>query len=541
MTDISASVWFKNKKYIIDLSIISLTGLLIFSQSLNIYFLSDNITHIQQAWNNLINTDYYYFRPVAVLTLILDKFIWGMNPAGFHLTNLLLHLLNSVLVYLLAARIFNTRFVSVSAALLFLLHPIHSMDIFWISGRTDMVCSIFYLLSLIYFIDYLKFGNKKQLIFSTVHFALALLAKEMAISLPLIITLYLFLDFHGALKQKITYALRRSGVFYITAFLFLIIKFIFNEDVLENAMHINTNPVHLAKNIAAYLGLLVIPGGHIEIAALLKENPIIFILLSSAALVLFILAIRFWWTEKFLVFSILFILITILPVTRLLMRWYLYIPSIGFVLALAFLLNKINWTRFKIKYINSVLLLSILVIYTLFLMLEQKRWVKAGELAEKVSSDIAQIIKTSNLHECQVLNLPTELEETPVLGYGFEGYMRFRLQQDFDYQENVHINVAAHVSLAGNSDIEKMSVGNISDDEYRISLDGSDSFFVFPFNPAIISQSEKIHSGMVLTDSLTVLEIEQLNKRNEAVVLKVKNLRKEQAVIYFSRGKILQN
>jgi hypothetical protein len=366
---------------------------------------------------------------------------------------------------LLAERIFDSRFISISAAALFLLHPIHSMDIFWISGRTDMVCSIFYLLSLIYFIDYLKSGMKKHLGFSIILFALALFAKEMAISLPLIMTLLLFLDIEGTFKKKIVHAFKRSSVFYLTAFLFLTVKFFLHEDVLQNVVHSNINPVHLAKNIAAYLGLLIIPGGHIEIGAFLKENPFVFVLLSLVVLILFILMIRMWWQEKFLVFSILFIVISILPAARLLMRWYLYIPSVGFVLALSFLINKINLTRFKLKYISLIALLLILVIYTFFLMSEQKRWIQAGQLAEKVSSDIAHVIKAGKLHECQVLNLPAELAETPVLGYGFEGYMRYRLQQDFDYQSKVSIIAATHVSLARMGDLEKMHVSKISGKE----------------------------------------------------------------------------
>jgi hypothetical protein len=524
MADLNPPVRLRNKQYLIDLSIISVVGLLIFYKSLDIYFLGENISHIQAAWSNLTNTDYYYLRPVAVFTFILDQLVWGMNPTGYHLTNLIFHLLNSILVYSLAGRIFDNRFISLSSALLFLLHPIHSTDIFWISGRTDMVCSIFYLLSLISFIDYYKSGVKKQLVYSIIHFTLALFAKEMAISLPLIITLYLFVDSQATFKQKFIYALRKSGAFYLCVFLFFAIKFILQADVLENVVHSNLDPVHLTKNIAGYLGLLIIPGGHIEIAGFLKTYPLFFFISSAATLILLVLAIRLWWTEKFLIFSILFILITILPVSRLLMRWYLYIPSIGFVLALSFLISKMGIPRLKMKYISSMLLLLVLLIYTPFLIFEQMRWVHAGQLAEKISTDIAQTIKTYDLHNLQVLNLPTELEETPVLGYGFEEHMRYRLRHDFDHQRDVKIDVAAHVSLARESDLNRMHVRKISENEYRILINESDSFFIFPLNPAIFSQREKIYSGMVLSDSLKVIQIGDLNTRNEVVSLQVKSL-----------------
>ena len=140
--------------------------------------------------------------------------------------------------------------------------------------------------------------------------------------------------------------------------------------------------------------------------------------------------------------------------------------------------------------------------------------------------------------KCQILNLPAELAETPVLGYGLEQYINYRLETDFDHCKRIEITAATHISLAGKDDLNLMRVENIARSQYRLMLEGTDSFFIFPFRPELISQKVNIKPGMVLSDSLSTVRIDQLNQENNATGLTVTLPADIPAVLYFSEGKL---
>src|SRR5205814_1877512 len=79
-----------------------------------------------------------FFRPLIALSFFLDVKLWGLTPAGFHLTNVLAHVLVSLGVLRLAARVTGSEVGALSAGLLFAIHPAHSESVAFISGRTDV-------------------------------------------------------------------------------------------------------------------------------------------------------------------------------------------------------------------------------------------------------------------------------------------------------------------------------------------------------------------------------------------------------------------
>jgi Tfp pilus assembly protein PilF len=90
-----------------------------------------------------------YWRPVVLVTLTLDHALWGLAPAGYHLTNVLLHALNAALVFLLFRTIPRTRAAAFPAAILFACHPLQTNAVAYISGRTDLLAALFVLLGCI--------------------------------------------------------------------------------------------------------------------------------------------------------------------------------------------------------------------------------------------------------------------------------------------------------------------------------------------------------------------------------------------------------
>jgi len=104
------------------------------------------------------------YHPLSWLSLGFDYVIWSLNPAGYHLTDLILHGLNAVLFYLLIKALLKhrpllpegeARILSISAALgalFFALHPLRVESVAWISTRGDTLCGVFYLLTLLAYV-----------------------------------------------------------------------------------------------------------------------------------------------------------------------------------------------------------------------------------------------------------------------------------------------------------------------------------------------------------------------------------------------------
>jgi len=142
-------------------------------------FLSDTNGNIHAGW---------HYRPLEVLSYMIDTLIWGENTAaGRHLTNVLFHFFNAILVFAIAYLITQSRAASFIAGLLFSLHPAHYSAVSLISGRTDVIGTTFCLLSLVLFAIFIK--RKSLLIYalSLVAFICCLLMKEIGFIVPLLV------------------------------------------------------------------------------------------------------------------------------------------------------------------------------------------------------------------------------------------------------------------------------------------------------------------------------------------------------------------
>ena len=142
------------------------------------------------GWEGLAGQGGYY-RPVVVLSFYFDYVIGGYEPAIYHIHNILIHTGCASLVFLLARSLCVERAVAWGSALLFFVLPIHTDSIFWIVGRTDLLCALFYLGALISFSAYLQRGSLLTLSALAACSALAFFSKEMAISLPVALAVWI--------------------------------------------------------------------------------------------------------------------------------------------------------------------------------------------------------------------------------------------------------------------------------------------------------------------------------------------------------------
>jgi tetratricopeptide (TPR) repeat protein len=130
-----------------------------------------------------------YWHPVTWLSHMLDSQIYGMNPGMHHLTNLLIHLANTLLLFLILSRLTGTLWKSAFVAALFALHPLNVDSVAWIAERKNLLSTLFWLLTMWAYTHYARQKAVLPYLLALVLFALGLLTKPMLVTLPFVLLL----------------------------------------------------------------------------------------------------------------------------------------------------------------------------------------------------------------------------------------------------------------------------------------------------------------------------------------------------------------
>ncbi len=131
-----------------------------------------------------------YYRPFINITYFVDFKIWGMEAAGFRITNLILHLVTCLLLFNMLSGYYERRMIPLLVTLLFGLHPVNTEAVSWISARNNILVSIFSLASFHFFVRQEKKNSGINLILSIFFFGMALLSKEFGVVLLFVFFLY---------------------------------------------------------------------------------------------------------------------------------------------------------------------------------------------------------------------------------------------------------------------------------------------------------------------------------------------------------------
>src|SRR6186713_1557803 len=130
-----------------------------------------------------------YAHPVTWLTHQLDYQIFGGWAGGHHFTNLLIHTVNSLLLFLLFWRITRDLWPSAFVAALFAIHPLHVESVAWAAERKDVLSGLLFLLTLRAYLAYVRRPGRSRYAAVVVLFALGLMAKPMLVTLPFVLLL----------------------------------------------------------------------------------------------------------------------------------------------------------------------------------------------------------------------------------------------------------------------------------------------------------------------------------------------------------------
>lgn len=134
-----------------------------------------------------------YYRPILNVFFILEYKLFGETFYPYHVFNIVIHLINTFLVYKLLLKLKIKNNVSIISALIFGVHPVLTQAVAWIPGVNDLLVGLFFLPSLLYLINFLEGNSLKDLFFYILFFALSLFTKESAILLIFVYAAMFFL------------------------------------------------------------------------------------------------------------------------------------------------------------------------------------------------------------------------------------------------------------------------------------------------------------------------------------------------------------
>jgi hypothetical protein len=473
-----------------------LLAFIAYSAVINSYFLSDDFDVVGRIlagdWPVIWASEHGgFFRPLFTGSFILDSFFWGGNPAGYHLTNIALHGLNSLLVCAFAQRLVrrlklseeHKRGLSLAAGLLFLLHPSHTESVSFISGRADLLATLFCLASLLAYVAYAETKRVLSLILSLTAFALALLSKETAISLPfMLLATGVFFAPVESRKAALKESLKTGALFFSVLFVFILIRRFALGSLVGGygaGQHLNFSPGWIRDRFLQASLRALLPAPPLELSSVLLkplQSPV-FIVFALACIALIVLLLRrrraiYDETERreqnrlaLLLLSL--FLFSLLPVINLRLSLFntqgerfVYWPSVFTSILLATvaaaLLRSAKW--------QLVLIACLLVFYSVSLYRTNQTWAEAARLSRSIKEELSVASPQKRL---LIINAPDNLRGAPVYHNGLEEALRF-------FQKPGRTGAVSILTL---QDIQ--STG----DEFELKREGDD-FTLRPLNPA---------------------------------------------------------
>lgn len=352
----------------------------------NPYIRSFNVVFFKWAFFDFYASNWH---PLTWISHGLDYAFWGLNPMGHHLTNNLLHAINTFLVVVLATRLVeawkrNTtthiqkvfqddRSLLITGGvtgLLFGLHPVHVESVAWVAERKDLLCALFFLLSVMAYAKYassavketvqknakLRFFNRQYLL-SLGLFILALLSKPMAVSLPFVLLILDWYPFKRIRSLKMLWPVFLEKLpFFIFSFMSSILTILAQRT--GSAMKLNElvplpgRLIVASKSLIEYLWKLILP---LDLVPYYPYPRYIFILLPRFIVPIFlvigitILCIGVARKQKLWLSIWSYFVITLFPVIGIVQVGgqamadrYSYLPSIGPFLGMGVVLAWIS-------------------------------------------------------------------------------------------------------------------------------------------------------------------------------------------------------
>ncbi len=332
---------------------------------------SSRIKHIGNLPSILGLTGQKAYRPIRTASYAIDYFFFGKNPAGYRAVNISLHVVNGGLLFFLFRTLLRDPRPALLGAILFVVHPIQTESVAYISGRRDVLFALFYLAGFASYVRYRETERLRHLFLAGFAYLLSLLSKEMGITLPVLCFCYdvvrsmptregsSLLTPWQAVSEGVRSALRRQKALYavggaVLLFALWYYTYYRNPSYTRKLYGGGLGPTLLtsARIFVHYLKLLVFPatlnadysGNAFPVSHSLADARVIFALLILGGALWGIY--RLLAEDRWGAFGGIWFFVTLLPVSQIVphhemvAEHYLYLPSAGLFLTAAVLLER---------------------------------------------------------------------------------------------------------------------------------------------------------------------------------------------------------
>jgi Flp pilus assembly protein TadD len=344
-----------------------------------------------------------YYRPLQMVTYRITAAVFGFATTAFHAVNLAFHIVVVLLAFVLFQRLTGSMGLAFAAAALFAVHPIHSEAVDWISALPDIGCTVFFLLSFLYFIlargrrtpqQPMQTSRRMEVLFyaaSFAAFATALFWKETASVFPLTVVAYVFcMSEDAALLHRIGQSLKLSFPYWFILGIYVLVRFrmlgfiaIRQRNWILSPFEFALTAINLAREYCLKLLVPVRLNAYylfVPVRSLSDPRAIAAILF----LILAVCAIAYGLRRAPLAsFAALWIFLPLIPVLNVyavgrnvFTERYLYLPSVGFCLLIVLLAARVGRLfpgRFRSP-AAAVALASVLILFTMLTIARNPVW-----------------------------------------------------------------------------------------------------------------------------------------------------------------------
>ncbi len=376
------------KRLIIVLVLVAL-NLAVYHQVLNFNFINydDNIyvTHNPQVQTGInYRTLAYAFtdtrtanwHPLTMLSHALDWQLFGDRAGGHHWTNLILHILNTVLLFLLLNAMTGAIWRSALVAALFAVHPINVESVAWVAERKNVLSTFFWFLTMLFYVWYVQKPGWKRYVPVFLCFALGLITKPMLVTLPFVLLLMDYwplnrtvIDIRGREEISAGIQVKRTGWLFVViekiplfiltgAFVWITL---YTQSIAGAVMSTASLPMvqRLANAIAAYvlyIRKMILP---FDLSVFYPRSNIETsqILISSLILIVsFLTALRYYRSQPYILMGWLWFMGTLVPVigfvqvgAQSMADRYAYVPFIGLFIIVVWTVADLAKNNIRIK------------------------------------------------------------------------------------------------------------------------------------------------------------------------------------------------
>lgn len=363
MTLLQASFWKKNSGIILACVALVVISVCMYGKTLSFDFVNwdDDLYVYQNAdirafspenIKNWFTRSYVaIYVPIPMFSYALDYLIHGLNPSGYHLTNLAIHTLNSLIVLLIFFSFNKDILISFLAAVLFLIHPVQVETVAWISQRKNLLFAFFFLAG--FYVRVRALGSERYrtrwLMLSMMLFVMSVLSKATAVVIPLVLIAYEYF-YRGARRREgglialfLIVPVLAMGAFTFTLYPDLISRF--DAAVITNAL------LRCFAYLMHYLRLIFFPFDlHIQYISVFQEwlkMPGLAVVISACLMFAAVLYLKKknraygFWFLWFLIFLLPVVNIFYVPTAD----RHLYMPLIGLLGLVAVCMNSLRALR----------------------------------------------------------------------------------------------------------------------------------------------------------------------------------------------------